>query len=102
MRKPNPRQAVYSVLNDPKDPTLPKHLQLGKTHEANLSSQSGVFKVEKFARYGPEQSGCLKSHSAPFRLFHSQSGGFIHASCDPDKDRKYPEGRNGGGPAHIP
>ena len=93
---------MYSELPRPGAPELPKPLQCGKVHEVNLSSLGSSFKVVKFARFGKAEVGALRTHLAPFRLFHSQAGGFVHASCDPDKDRRHPHGRAGGLPTHIP
>jgi hypothetical protein len=48
--------------------------------------------VTKFARFRPKDSALLKT-SVPFRLYHSQSEAFVHASCDAEKDRTHPNGR---------
>jgi hypothetical protein len=55
--------------------------------------QFETFTVTKFGRFAEGESAFLKT-SAPFRLYHSQSEAFVHASCDAEKDRTQPEGRN--------
>ncbi len=45
--------------------------------------------VNKFGRFDVAQCKCLRS-GTPFRLYHSQSESFVNASCDAEKDRRYP------------
>jgi len=101
---------AYSELPSPWEPTLPKCLQTGKTLETNLSPQFETYTVAKFARFGVKDASSFKT-SVPFRLYHSQSEAFVHASCDAEKDRTNPGGRqadasSGGAglvlPSHCP
>jgi hypothetical protein len=85
----------YSTIPSTKDASLPKCLQTEKTLETNLSPQFAAFTLAKFARFGPKDASVLKT-SVPFRLYHSESESFIHASCDAEKDRAHPDGRKVG------
>ena len=75
---------VYHDLPDPTNSALPKALQCGQIFETNLSPQSCTFTVHKHARFSPRDMACMLT-GTPFRLYHSQSESFVHASCNPDK-----------------
>ena len=60
-----------------------------------VETQFEAYTLAKFARFGPKDASMLKT-SVPFRLYHSQSESFIHASCDAEKDRAHPDGRKVG------
>ena len=100
--------AAYSEVPDPKDATLPKCLQTGPVLEVNLSPKKEVgFSLRKYGRVLPSEAGLLRTGSN-FRLYHSQAEAFVMASCDAEKDRRYPRGRQkaqaggAGGPCHVP
>jgi hypothetical protein len=94
----------YSPIPDWRNSLLPKTLQTGKIFEANLATEASaktVFKVSKYARFGPNDALVLRT-SAPFRLYHSQSESFVQASSDPEKDRRNGDVREDGDPCHVP
>jgi hypothetical protein len=94
----------YSPIPDWRNSLLPKSLQTGKIYEANLATEptaKTVYKVSKYARFGPQFSNVLQT-SAPFRLYHSQSESFVQASSDAEKDRRNADIRDGGDPCHVP
>jgi hypothetical protein len=93
--------APYSATPDAGDAQLPKCLQTGPTVEVNLSPAAAAFTVAKYARPAAKQQGDLQTRSF-FRLWHSQSECFVQASCNPEKDREHPLGRDSGEPAHGP
>ena len=93
---------AYSNIPDPSNPALPKCLQKGRVLETNLSPKREVgMTVTKFARFGHAEAGLMRTGD-PFRLYHSQSESFVQASCDAEKDRRNPQGREGGVPTHLP
>ena len=95
------QKMTWSQLPSVQNPDLPKCLQTGQTFEANLSPKAEAFVVARYARFTAADHAHLRT-SSPFRLYHPQTEALVNASCDPDKDRIYPEGRVGGVPAHIP
>ena len=81
----------YSPIPSATNPKLPPCLQTGQTMETNLFSAAfETFEVKKYARF--HSADALRT-GRPFRLYHSQSESFVSASCDEEKDRKSPEGR---------
>lgn len=82
---------AYDGVPDPKATHLPKNLRTGRTVEANAAPLASAFVVRRFARFSPSTATALAT-GKPFRLFHSQSDAFVHASCVPEKG----EDRQGG------
>jgi hypothetical protein len=92
--------ACYDETPDSLDPALPKCLQTGITYEANASPKGCTFAVQKHGRFDETEAHEMHTRT-PFRLYHSQSESFMHASCDPEKSVRG-EKREHGLPVHTP
>ncbi len=76
---------VCDPLVSARDLSLPRCMRAEPLKETNLSPQYATFKPAKFARFQEEDADRLLSSLMPFRLYHSQSGSFVSASCDREK-----------------
>jgi hypothetical protein len=90
---------AYDTRPNQLDATLPKNLRTGLTYETNVSPQFSTFSIHKYGRVDSISAACLWT-GRNFRLYHSQSEAFVHASCNSQKGRS--EKRPGDLQAHIP
>eukprot|EP00615_Pteridomonas_danica_P005853 CAMPEP_0114339576 /NCGR_PEP_ID=MMETSP0101-20121206/7817_1 /TAXON_ID=38822 ORGANISM="Pteridomonas danica, Strain PT" /NCGR_SAMPLE_ID=MMETSP0101 /ASSEMBLY_ACC=CAM_ASM_000211 /LENGTH=2941 /DNA_ID=CAMNT_0001472581 /DNA_START=113 /DNA_END=8938 /DNA_ORIENTATION=+ len=90
---------AYDTRPNMMDATLPKNLRTGLTYETNVSPQFSTFSIHKYGRVDSVTAASLWT-GRHFRLYHSQSESFVHASCDSQKSRA--PMRQGDTQAHIP